>query len=235
MFEQLPFMKNLFPHLQDDSELKELAFRAETSVRELIDLPPSATETAANDVISILRSTCLLLDCLVQSKQSKQISIVENTEEVAIVADIPVEPEPKQPDETDSEMSEPEIEDRSTVATTVAELILEEPDEPEPTATAKELIKLRDWVLLARSDETVSSGVLGELYRKLGRILEQEEIITLEATGEFNYERQEVVDTQITEDPTLDRQIHSTIRPGYLFDEKLIRPQEVIVYTYSDK
>jgi hypothetical protein len=232
MFEQLPFIKNLFPHLQDESELKELALQAETSVRELSDLPPQVLDSAADDVVSILKSTCVLLDRLVQGKQ---ISMAENTEEIAIVADIPVEHEPKQPDETDSDISEPEIEDRSTVATTVAELILEEPDEPEPTTTAKELIKLRDWVLLARSDETVSSGVLGELYRKLGRILEQEKILTLEATGEFNYERQEVVDTQITEDPTLDRQIHSTIRPGYLFNEKLIRPQEVIVYTYSEK
>jgi hypothetical protein len=232
MFEQLPFIKNLFPHLQDESELKELALQAETSVRELSDLPPQVLDSAADDIVSILKSTCVLLDRLVQGKQ---ISMAENTEEIAIVADIPVEHEPKQSDETDSDISEPEIEDRSTVATTVAELILEEPDEPEPTTTAKELIKLRDWVLLARSDETVSSGVLGELYRKLGRILEQEKILTLEATGEFNYERQEVVDTQITEDSTLDRQIHSTIRPGYLFNEKLIRPQEVIVYTYSEK
>jgi molecular chaperone GrpE (heat shock protein) len=234
MFEQIPFIKNLFPHLQDESELKELAFQAETSVRELSDLPPQVLDPAADDVVSILKSTCLLLDRLVQGKQ---ISIVENAEEVAIVADIPVEPEPKQPDETDAEISEPEIEDRSTVATTVTELIIEEPDEPEPTTTAKELIKLRDWVLLAHSsdDETVSPGVLKELYRKLGRILEQEKIVTLEATGEFNYELQEVVDTHATDDPTLDRQIQSTIRPGYLFDEKLIRPQEVIVYTYSEK
>jgi molecular chaperone GrpE (heat shock protein) len=41
------------------------------------------------------------------------------------------------------------------------------------------------------------------------------------------------METKPTDDANLDGLVSSTLRPGYLFDGKLIRPQEVIVYKLS--
>jgi molecular chaperone GrpE (heat shock protein) len=92
---------------------------------------------------------------------------------------------------------------------------------------------LRDWVLLAKSGESdnqASPKVLDAIYKQLGKILEKEGITPLEETGSFNYERQQVISTEATDDPEKDDLICDTIRLGYLFKGILFRPQEVIVY-----
>ena len=76
--------------------------------------------------------------------------------------------------------------------------------------------------------------MLQVLYKKLGKILEKEGITSLEETGVCNYERHQVVSTQETDDPNQDELIYETVRPGYLFQGSLIRPQEVIVYNYEN-
>ncbi|WP_050766038.1 nucleotide exchange factor GrpE [Synechococcus sp. PCC 7335] len=107
--------------------------------------------------------------------------------------------------------------------------------ESKPSSTAMELIKLRDWVLLAQSSSTsLTTEALSEIYKRLGHTLELEDITPLEMTGKFNYDQQQVVDTKVTHDPELEETICSTVRPGYLFDGKLIRPQEVTVYIMID-
>jgi hypothetical protein len=108
--------------------------------------------------------------------------------------------------------------------------------EPEPTLsqTAKELIKLRDWVFLACHGEATGDRPKFEsLYQKLGKILSLEGVSVLEETGVFNYAQQQVIDTVPTADPAQDETIASTVRPGYQFNQKLVRPQEVIVFTYQ--
>lgn len=40
-----------------------------------------------------------------------------------------------------------------------------------------------------------------------------------------------MIETRATEDPRQHNQVCGTVRPGYLFDGELIRPQEVIIYT----
>ena len=107
--------------------------------------------------------------------------------------------------------------------------------DPEPSSTAKELIKLRDNILLAITENTTGDvRMFQSLYRKMGKILEEEGVFTLEAMEKFNYEQQQVMETKPTDDVNLDGLVSSTLRPGYLFDGKLIRPQEVIVYKLSD-
>jgi molecular chaperone GrpE (heat shock protein) len=107
-------------------------------------------------------------------------------------------------------------------------------EKPELSLTAKELMKLSDWVLLAKADGTaVRPKVLEEIYRQLTAILAKENVtLLLETNGPCDYERQMVVGTQPTDDPSLNDCVHSTVRPGYLFHQQLIRPQEVIIYTH---
>jgi len=98
--------------------------------------------------------------------------------------------------------------------------------------TAKQLINLRDWVLLAKSDcEVIKPELMDSVYKKLAKILELEGVIALEDTGLFDMDKHEIVGTEPTENPKENDLIHSTIRPGYLFKDKLIRPQEVIIYS----
>ena len=108
--------------------------------------------------------------------------------------------------------------------------------EPELSVTIRELIKLRDWVLLAKKNKTEGSPeVLSAIYQKLGQILEQEGVTGIEETGSFNYERQQVIATRVTSDPAQDDCICDTVRPGYLFQGRLIRPQETIVYCFQSE
>jgi GrpE len=216
-------MKKFLTWKQNDRQIKQLALQAEAGVRQLSNLPEHSTNTASDgDIVSILKSTCLLLDRLLRSNQTSHEVIQK--EDSSISDEFPPE---------DSDLSD-EVEPEFTQAEVTAPERDKIVAEPEPSATAKDLIKLRDWLLLAQSDDTnVSPEVLREVYRKLGHILEKEAITTLEATGEFNYEQQQVLDTHITDDLAQDNQICHTIRPGYLFNNRLLRPQEVIVYTFT--
>lgn len=106
-----------------------------------------------------------------------------------------------------------------------------EPPESELSEAAREVIRVRDWVLQARAGgSVVSPEVLEEILRQLLVVLEMEQVTALEETGAYNPKRQRVVDTQVTQNPAQQGQICSTVRPGYLFREKLLRPQEVILY-----
>jgi molecular chaperone GrpE (heat shock protein) len=100
---------------------------------------------------------------------------------------------------------------------------------------------LRDWVLLANqgqgaADPQAMTSTLEGLYKRLGQLLQQEGLHTLEVTGEpFDGDRQQVMDTRATNDPALDDTVCSTLRPGYLFQARLYRPQQVILYQYKDQ
>jgi len=102
----------------------------------------------------------------------------------------------------------------------------------ELSGTVKKIIKLRDEIFLARSEENKNfQRFYTIIERQLDTILEIEGVTMIEKTGLFNYKIHKVVDIEITEDNAKNEQIYTTIRPGYLFNDKLIRPQEVIVYT----
>lgn len=208
-----PIIELLFPWQAEINEARSLALEVEERVRYLSDLP--AKTVSAADVCTILRSTRLLLDRFIaQQERAARERDDSGTDTGTVEATVSTDaPEP------------------SLAAT----LPVEKPQpEPEPTGAALELIKLRDYVLMANPEDlAVAHKILESLYRKLGQLLEKEGLTPLEATGAFNYERQQVVETEETDDPNLDEMVADTVRPGYSFNERLIRPQEVIVYTYT--
>ena len=109
-------------------------------------------------------------------------------------------------------------------------------DEPEPSIsqTAAQLMKLRDKVLLSRSgDAPPTAELLDAIYRELGRALEAEGVTPVEDEGAFDYNRHAVVETRATDDPAKNNRICGTVRPGYLFVGRLVRAQEVVVYSFE--
>ena len=103
---------------------------------------------------------------------------------------------------------------------------------PDVSATAKLLIKLRDKVFMSRhGDAPPTAETLDAIYRDLARALEAEGVTAVEDSGEFDHDRHQIADTRVTDDPGENNRICGTVRPGYLFDGRLIRSQEVIVYS----
>ncbi len=49
--------------------------------------------------------------------------------------------------------------------------------------------------------------------------------------GLFDDARQEIIETRATDDPSLDEHVCQTIRPGYALGERVLRAQQVVVYT----
>ena len=193
--------------LQERQQVEELALQAEATVRQLSGLPPAKTKEL--DLIEILNHICLLLDRFVAHPEQlaqQKAPISEVVTPTGTRVNPAPEPEPKL--------------------------------EPEPTLseTAEEQIKLRDGVLLAKSEgDSSSSKVLEAIYKKLGEILTHEKVTPLEEMGLFDYEKQKVMSTKATNDLDKNDCICDIVRPGYLFNGGLVRPQEVIVYTYESK
>jgi hypothetical protein len=208
-------LANLIPILKEKRQAEELALQAETSVRELSGLSPVNSDD--RNIITVLKSTCLLLE---RFQEHPELLNQEETPITPVIEVIKIEE------------IQPPIE-----SPPVSQIVRETPEE-KPSVTAQELIRLRDWVLLANSGEEeqkASPKVLDAIYKQLGKILVKEGITSLEETGSFNYERHQVVSTQPIDDPEKEDLICDTVRPGYLFKGILFRPQEVIVYTYQNR
>jgi hypothetical protein len=221
MTRNLPFFKIRLPWIRNDHEVQTLSLQIESKIKDLNDLPSTPINSAPDDIASILKSTNLLLDRFIEKYKH------ELTKHPSIGT---LSPEPKISEPSSQAVQQPDV--------------IQTPDEPsrpftidrepEPSTTARELIKLRDYILLACTENATSDRkVFESLYQKVGQILTHESVTVLEETGQFNYEHQQVIDTQTTDDQTLDEMISSTIRSGYLFNQKLLRPQEVIVYVYT--
>jgi hypothetical protein len=215
------FLLRLFPWLDDRREEEELALRIEASALKLSGLA-ERSRSAPGDLKAILSSTALLLERLAGRAATKQN---EEHESKAVVDDESAAVR----DESAQEVGP------SALPLTQAAPVSQPAAGPEISSAAKELIKLRDWVLLAKSGEIASpASVLEGLYRKLGQLLQKEGVTALEAAGPFDEERQQIIETQPTEDPSQDNVVCDTVRPGYLFNGQLVRPQEVILYTYDN-
>ena len=200
-------LRKIFFWLTKSRDAQELAVHAEAMARDLNNLPTDSPEISQPDIISVLQSTCALLERLVEQRQgiaSQHDPSSESAKEIV-------------PEKPELQKSPP--------------LIPPPGREVALSHTAKELIKLSDWVLLAKAGGTaVQPAVLEEIYRQLTGVLAKEGVTLLEAQGPCDYERQMVVGTHPTDDPAQDEHVYSTVRPGYLFHEQLIRPQEVIIY-----
>lgn len=221
MFKKLSTIYNYFPNLEDlfpwiikeRRQAEELALQAEMIVYELSGL--SRVNSNDRDVVTILNSICLLLERFQQHPELLNLKETSIIQPIEVIKTEEVKPQTESP---------------------LVPQVVREIAEEKPSVTAQELIRLRDWVLLAKSGESdnqASPKVLDAIYEQLGKILVKEGITSLEETGSFNYERQQVISTEATDDPEKDDLICDTIRLGYLFKGILFRPQEVIVYTYN--
>jgi len=115
---------------------------------------------------------------------------------------------------------------------------VEKTQKQEPSPIAKKIVALRDTMLLAKPKEgalLISAEVLDVFYQELGEILAQENVISLEEVGgRFNQERQRIIATKVTRDPAQHNIVTKSESPGYLFHERLLRPQEVVIYKFQD-
>jgi molecular chaperone GrpE (heat shock protein) len=185
---------------KEKQQAQELALEAESYVRQLNGLTNIIEQ---GEIISVLKSTCLLLRRLVERAEFLQTS-------------------------ADLELQTARLNQPQPLPSEAPALQL--------SATIQELIKLRDWVLLAKKNQPNGDNtVLSAIYQQLGQILAQEGVVGIEDAGLFNYERQQIIATQVTDDPEQDEYICDTVRSGYLFQGQLIRPQEVIVYCKQEK
>ena len=93
-------------------------------------------------------------------------------------------------------------------------------------------------MLLAKpkeGDMLISAEVLDIFYQELGEVLTRENVISLEEVGgRFNQGRQRVVATRATHDPAEHNIVAKSESPGYLFQERLVRPQEVVIYKFQE-
>ncbi len=193
-------------------QAKELALKIEANVRKLSGLPPENDDRSNSNIVPVLESTHLLSERLLDR------------------ADTPVaKDETVEANENNAHTQKIKLE-QSTIFAPPPEVVRE----PELSQTAKELIKLRDLVLLAKTGDNANTPELLEsLYQELGQVLEKEGVKSLEDTGSYNYEQQQIMATRAANDPDKDDLICETVRPGYMFNGKLVRSQEVTVYAYE--
>jgi len=205
-----PFLKFLRLWKSQEEEIQSYARKINAIARRFNSLP--ASNSAQDDTLAILQSACVLLERLEKNPALLQTEVQETPEH--------------EPEVEIEEMVFPSGRSEADVS--------EEEQEPELSATAKKLIELRDWVLLAKSDGTPPSpSLLEALSKQLEQVLIKEGVSAIEDTGTFDYEKHQVVSTQVTDNPELKEQICQTIRPGYCFNGGVVRPQEVVIYTYQ--
>lgn len=204
---------NIFcPWMAQQQQAKEEAIKTEANARKLNGLQPENNNFGNTNTVSLLKSANLLLERLLDRGDilTAKTETVEPNANKAIAKQIALE--------------------KATIIPPVKEVARE----AELSETAKEIIKLRDLVLLTKTGDNANTPELLEsLYQELGQVLEKEGVQSLEDTGSYNYEQQKVMATRVVKDPDKDDLICETVRPGYMFNGKLVRSQEVTIYTYN--
>ncbi|MFK0733025.1 MAG: nucleotide exchange factor GrpE [Gloeotrichia echinulata GP01] len=207
--------------VKEQQQVQNIVVKIEDRARQLSGLTSTATQSYP-DLISRLKHIYLLLDRLVENSEIQKVSL--NVVADTIASQSEAEAEAK------LEIEEKVSNNEQTTPTfnTPPKII----PEPKLSKTAKELIELRDWVLLAKTgNNTPSPAMLDVLYQQLGKVLEKEGVTSLQENDKFDYERQQIVSTKVTDDPEKNDIVAETVRPGYIFNGSIIRPQEVIIYT----
>ncbi len=96
-------------------------------------------------------------------------------------------------------------------------------------------IELTDGLERALSEENIPPvRSLNQALTRSRRLLTEMEVERLEGSGPVNEDSQEILDVVAADSPAMDYQVASTVRPGYRFADRLIRPQQVIAYRWAD-
>lgn len=113
----------------------------------------------------------------------------------------------------------------------------ERPDKADPQPVSdriSQLIAVRDSVQAAAEDlDGPGSRTLDAVARQLAQILGAEQVVPIEDSGAFDARRHNAVASMVTDDRTLDYQVASSVRSGYLSRGALLRRQDVIVYRFT--
>jgi molecular chaperone GrpE len=89
-------------------------------------------------------------------------------------------------------------------------------------------------VLVASTgEEQPPRQVLSAVYQRLGKVLAREGLTPLEKDGPYDESCQEVVATQATDEADRHHVVAETVRPGYLLNGGVLRPQQVVVYVFE--
>ena len=198
---------------REHDELRALAAQVEREARSLNGLRPQDGH-GDDDLRDVLRTASLLLSRVARPHEGAEVpqpAADEQPAEPPAAAELPASPA--------ADTLETAPPQRATSA------------EREPSRTVEELIAVRDMALVAGDgDDAAAKAALAALDRKLGRILEGEGVRILDGDGAFDYRYQEVLDFRLTSDPEQDEAVCATVRPGYAIGERIIRPQQVVVY-----
>lgn len=109
-------------------------------------------------------------------------------------------------------------------------------DEAEPPQVVRELIRLADRLPdLTGENATTTPGQAGEVARWLDArtkaLLTACDVARVEDSGPLDLRRHEVVGTRAAPASDLVHHIADTVRPGYAWRGRLLRPQQIVAYT----
>jgi molecular chaperone GrpE (heat shock protein) len=99
----------------------------------------------------------------------------------------------------------------------------------------RDSIILKEGLCSDKEDETSKQllKLLNMLFKETAVMAEKNKLLVLDQKGAYDSDKQIVTDVR----PTKERELHDTVaetfRPGYRYQDKLIRPQEVILYSYT--
>lgn len=198
-----------------------LALEVEEKARHLRSLSSRNAKTGSADTDTLLRSASSLLELFI-AEQNQVLQLISRAESLLSrldgYSDSPAELTTSAPRVALEELCG------------FLEQLAAGPTDLSPAV--QQVILLRDWVLLAKTSgaEAFPLEVFEDLYRQLNGVLAKHGVTSLEADGPFDENYQQVINLEPTTDPAKHHQISATLRPGYLFHGKLIRPQEVTLY-----
>jgi len=109
-----------------------------------------------------------------------------------------------------------------------------------PAAAVREVIRLADGLLDltgngASPDQQQASTVLRWVEARTKSLLAACEVVRIEEAGSFDPSRHQAVASRAAPRPELSHQIADTVRPGYAWHGRLLRPQQVVVYAPADQ
>ncbi len=94
-----------------------------------------------------------------------------------------------------------------------------------------ETIELADWLERSAEDDRLPPArALAVARDKMSALLQSLEITRIQRTGAFDAGEQQIVETVVTRDASLDMTVCESVQCGYRQGPQLLRPERVLVY-----
>lgn len=98
-------------------------------------------------------------------------------------------------------------------------------------SVSDKLLSQKKWMEEQAPEEKNAYKVVNGQLREIARCLKDTGVEMIDDMGVFDSQYQTVVDTRFAQTPEQIDKIAETFRPGYRFQNELLRPQEVILFT----